>query len=50
MIWTEELMIRPPEPAGNYTSSHLVANQEEVAKEMLNFTLRSMSFIFHTIL
>jgi hypothetical protein len=32
-----ELLIRPPELSGNFTSSHLVENQEELAKKVLNF-------------
>jgi hypothetical protein len=31
-----KLLIRSPELSGNPTSSHLVAKQEELAKEMMN--------------
>jgi hypothetical protein len=41
----EKLLIRLPEPSGNHTSSHLVAKQEELAKEIINFALQSISFI-----
>jgi hypothetical protein len=34
------LLIRPPELSGNHKSSHLVAKQEELAKEM-NFALEA---------
>jgi hypothetical protein len=33
------------ELSGNHTSSHLLAKQEELEKEMINFALRSISFI-----
>jgi hypothetical protein len=34
-----KLLIRPPELSCNITSSHLVAKQEELAKERMNFAL-----------
>jgi hypothetical protein len=34
----------------NLTSSHLVANQEEVVKEMMTFALQSISLIFQSVL
>jgi hypothetical protein len=45
MISTGKLVIRLPELFGNPINSHLVANQEELAKELMNFTLRSIVFI-----
>jgi hypothetical protein len=41
MTSTGNVLIRPPELSGNPTSSHLVAKQEELAKEM-NLALRSI--------
>jgi hypothetical protein len=38
-------LILPPELSGNPTTSHLVTNQEELAKEIMNFVLRSISVI-----
>jgi hypothetical protein len=35
-------MIPPPELSENSTSSHLVANEEKLAKDMMNLTLRSI--------
>jgi hypothetical protein len=37
--------IRSPELLGNPTSSHVVAKQEELAKERMNFALLSICFI-----
>jgi hypothetical protein len=37
--------IRPPKLSGNPASSHLVAKQEELAKEIINFALQSISVI-----
>jgi hypothetical protein len=37
----EELLICPPELSGNTTSSHLVANQEELGKGNYEFSLQS---------
>jgi hypothetical protein len=37
-----KLKILPPELSDNPTSSHLVAKQEELAKEMMNLTLQSI--------
>jgi hypothetical protein len=37
-----KLKIHPPELSDNPTSSHLVAKQEELAKEMMNLTLQSI--------
>jgi hypothetical protein len=34
-----KLLNHPPEPSGNPTSSHLLAKQEELVKEMMNFAL-----------
>jgi hypothetical protein len=39
-----ELLICQPELSGNPTSSHLVAKQEELTKEITNLALRSISF------
>jgi hypothetical protein len=36
-----KLLIRPPELSGNSTSSHLVAKQKELAKEIINLAVRS---------
>jgi hypothetical protein len=36
------MLIRPSELSGNPTSSHLVAKQEELMMEMMNFALRSI--------
>jgi hypothetical protein len=35
-------LIHPPELSGNPTSSHLVAKQEELAKEIMNLALQSI--------
>jgi hypothetical protein len=40
-----KVMIRPPQFSGNPTSSHLEGKQEDVAKEIINFALRNISFI-----
>jgi hypothetical protein len=40
-----KLLIRQPELSCNPTSSHLVAKQEELAKEIMNFALQRISFI-----
>jgi hypothetical protein len=40
-----KLLIRPPELSGQSTSCHLVAKQGELATEMMNFSVRSMSFM-----
>jgi hypothetical protein len=45
-----ELLIRPPELSDNTISSHLVAKQEELAKEMMNLALRSISLILRRFL
>jgi hypothetical protein len=44
MISTGKLLIRLPELFGKPINSHLVANQEELAKEFMNFALRSIVF------
>jgi hypothetical protein len=44
MISTGELT-GPPELSGKPTSSHLVERQEELAKEIMNFAFRSISFV-----
>jgi hypothetical protein len=44
-----KLVIRPPELSGYLNSSHLVAKQEKLAKEM-NFALRSITFILKSVL
>jgi hypothetical protein len=36
------LLFSPPELSGKHTSSHLVAKLDELAKEMINFALRSI--------
>jgi len=36
-------MIRTREISGNLTGSHIIAKQEEVAKEIINFASRSIS-------
>jgi hypothetical protein len=41
----EKLLIRLQEPSGNHTNSHLVAKQDELAKEIINLALQSISFI-----
>jgi hypothetical protein len=38
VIDREKLLIRPPELSGKHTS-HLVVKQEELAKEMMKFTV-----------
>jgi hypothetical protein len=38
-------LIRPPELSDNPTSIHLVDKLEELANEIMNFALRSISFI-----
>jgi hypothetical protein len=43
--WHGKLLIRQPELSGNTTSSHPVARQAELAKEIINFALRSISLI-----
>jgi hypothetical protein len=45
-----KLLIRPQDLSGNLTSSYLVANQEEIAKEMMNIALGSTSFILNRVL
>jgi hypothetical protein len=40
-----KLLIRPTELPGNPTGSHLVAKQEELAKERINLALRSIFFV-----
>jgi hypothetical protein len=45
-----KLLICPPEPSGNTNSSHLVAKQEELTKEMMAFTLQSIFFILQRVL
>jgi len=45
MIHSGNLLIHPPDLFGNPTSSHLIAKQEEQAKEMMNFAFQSISFI-----
>jgi hypothetical protein len=35
----ENITIDPPELSGNSTSSHLLAKQEELVKEMMTFAL-----------
>jgi len=42
----EKLLIRPPELSGNPTSSHLVANQEELGEGNDEFGLTK--YLFHT--
>jgi hypothetical protein len=37
-----KLLIRLPDLSGNHTSSHLVAEQDELAEEVLNLALRSI--------
>jgi hypothetical protein len=44
----ENLLICPPELSDN-TSSHLVRKQEELEKEIMNFALRSISFILRVL-
>jgi hypothetical protein len=39
-----KLLIRPPELSSNPTGSHVVAKQEELAKEMLSLASRN-SFV-----
>jgi hypothetical protein len=39
------LLIRPPQLSSNPASSYVVAKREERAKEMINFSLRSISFV-----
>jgi hypothetical protein len=46
----KKLLIRPPELSGNPTSSHLVAKQEELEKEIIKFVLRNIPFIFRKVL
>jgi hypothetical protein len=41
----EKILIRPPEISGNTNNSFLVAQQDELAKEITNFAFRSISFI-----
>jgi hypothetical protein len=36
------LLIRPSELSDNHTSSHLVANQKELAKKIVNLDLQSI--------
>jgi hypothetical protein len=45
-----KLLIRPAKLSANPTSSHLVADQEELKKEIMNFALRSISFILLRVL
>jgi hypothetical protein len=40
-----KLLIRAPELSGNLTSSHLVANQINLAKEMMNLSFEVYLFI-----
>jgi hypothetical protein len=46
----KKVLIRPSELSGNPTSSHLVAKQEELEKEIINFVLRNIPFIFRKVL
>jgi hypothetical protein len=39
------LLIRPPELSDNHNSSHLVAKQEELAKEIMDLAVRSISVL-----
>jgi hypothetical protein len=41
-----EKLICLPELSGNPTSSHLVANQEDLAKEVMDFALRGIYLYF----
>jgi hypothetical protein len=45
-IEREKLLIHPPELSGNPTSSHLVAKQEILAKEMMDLGLRCIFSYF----
>jgi hypothetical protein len=38
-------LIHPPEHSGNSTTSHLVTNQEDMVREMMNFAYEIISFI-----
>jgi hypothetical protein len=46
----EKLLILPPDLSDNPTSSHLVAKQGDLANEMMNFALRSISFLLLRVL
>jgi hypothetical protein len=50
MILTGKFLICTPKLPGNQTSSHLVEKQEGLAKEMMNFALQSIAFIFRRVL
>jgi hypothetical protein len=41
---------RTPELSDKTTSSHLVAKQEELANEMMNFALRNIFFILRRVI
>jgi hypothetical protein len=43
-------LINPSEFSGSPTSSHLVAKQEELTKEMINFALQNITFILQSVL
>jgi hypothetical protein len=45
MILTGKLLTCLPQLSVNPASSHLVAKQEELAKEMMNLALRTISII-----
>jgi hypothetical protein len=45
IIDSEKLLTHQQELSGNHTNSHLLAKQEEMEKETINFALRSISFI-----
>jgi hypothetical protein len=40
-----KILKHPPELSGKPKSSHIVAKQEEIEKEIMNFALRNISFI-----
>jgi hypothetical protein len=40
-----KLLIRPQELSGNRAGSHVVQKQEELAKELVNFTSRIISIL-----
>jgi hypothetical protein len=45
-----KLLICPSELPCNPTSSHLVAKQQELANEIMNFVLQNLSFILQRVL
>jgi hypothetical protein len=48
MINRRKLLIHPPELSGNPTNSHLVANERNLAKEMMNLAFEISLFILHS--